>query len=311
MRRLLAPAVLSAVAVMAAAIPAAAYTVPDSPTTALAWEQATIDGRSELMLAAADGSNPRRVGPHLYVDGVPAVAPDGAGIVVSSPNGNETGYDGLELVRADGTVTTLTKPAHASDTDPAWSPDGTRIAAVRNTGFPGSSVAQLIVFSPGGPVRVLANVKGKLHDPAWSPDGKTLAYTDAQGLQTITVDGTHHPGLQVKGKNLRQPVWRPDSLAWAVIQLQANGKTQLDVAYKQHLHALGRYVGGVESPQWDPDSQGLLVLTYHGVGESGRSAVSLAHVNTAGIVSVIRSLPVLTHGLSRGMNPTGTPVPQG
>ncbi|MBB5804730.1 hypothetical protein F4560_004498 [Saccharothrix ecbatanensis] len=87
------------------------------------------DARTEVVIANADGSNPRRLSDREG-ERQPSWSPDGTMIAV-------TDDEGIKIVRvSDGAVLdSIPAPAHTEveDSHPAWSPDGDTIAFARDT----------------------------------------------------------------------------------------------------------------------------------------------------------------------------------
>ncbi len=131
----------------------------------LAYVVAKRDGRSEIMTAAVDGSDVRRLtkdkGVHLY----PRWSPDGTQIAFMS------GSD-LHVMDADGSnVRMIAAANYAGAHPPAWSPDGSRIAFV---GRDYSLAHTVRTVRPDGSDRI--EIGNTQSDLAWSPDGSRIAF---------------------------------------------------------------------------------------------------------------------------------------
>lgn len=169
----------------------------------------------ELWVAAADGSNARRV-----VTGVPAAHPRW------SPDGKRIAFDnglGIFVVDLDGSGATRSLTANCTGTSctrsgvylyPSWSPDGRRLAYA-GSADPSSFDSQIYVAALDGTVltTVQAGTSG-LSWPQWSPDGRMLAYTGTQpypGWPSIyVVPATGGTATLLSGaENAGTATWQP------------------------------------------------------------------------------------------------------
>jgi TolB protein len=112
-------------------------------------------GRCGLIVANADGSNPRQITTHAN-DGGPRWSPNGGQIVFHS---DRDGNWDIYVINSDGSWLRRITLSPASDFFPVWSPDGLRIAFVTDRG------GQQEVFATsgigGGALRLIdANLPG-------------------------------------------------------------------------------------------------------------------------------------------------------
>ena len=130
----------------------------DAPT---ALAESYIPPTHTLMLAAADGGNPRVIVPADAFSNVlaPQLAPDGTRIAFAAVNPSGV-PDGTTLLRLLGL-----EPLPARANGVPWD-----IYLVAATGGPVTRVTQRNADQPW---------------PAWSPDGKTLAFLDDRGLYLL------------------------------------------------------------------------------------------------------------------------------
>jgi Tol biopolymer transport system component len=127
------------------------------------------DNRSELVVAAADGSESRALPQAVETYSSPAWSPNGDEILFAGSLPIPPG-DGLWVVHPDGTGL---RQLVRGGGDPAWSPDGTKIAYV-------DGGAVLVAKADGSdPAAVTASMSAA--SPAWSPDGSRIAFDAAAG----------------------------------------------------------------------------------------------------------------------------------
>ncbi|MEV6242722.1 VWA domain-containing protein [Lentzea sp. NPDC051838] len=93
--------------------------------------------RGQIMIAAADGANPKRLNTETFTQAQPAWSPDGTMIAVTTRIPNGDGSDSvIDIYRvSDGAkVGTIPVPKHldGDDSRPDWSPDGKTIAITRS-----------------------------------------------------------------------------------------------------------------------------------------------------------------------------------
>ena len=136
----------------------------------LVYAVAKRDGRSEIMTAAIDGSDVRRLtrdkGVHVY----PTWSPDGTRIAFMS--GSRNRFEDLHVMDADGSNTRKIASTSSHARNPAWSPDGSRIAFVDREENPW--VYTVYTIRPDG--SELVEIGETVGDPVWSPDGSRLAF---------------------------------------------------------------------------------------------------------------------------------------
>ncbi len=179
--------------------------------------------RSELMIAGADGSRPRKLVPGAELDYNASFSFDDQWVVFTSDR-----HESADLfrVRADGTHLERLTDHPAYDDQAALSPDN-RQAAFVSTRDQGSTDIYLLDIATRA-VRNLTNAPGSDHRPSWSPDGQLIAFTSDRGtgmphsagrwehLQTASIylikpDGTGLRKLPTEpGMTVGSPKWSAD-----------------------------------------------------------------------------------------------------
>ena len=134
----------------------------------VAYVAAKSDGRSEIMTAAIDGSDARRLTKEKGVHAHPTWSPDGTRIAFMS--GGLHKKKDLHVMDADGSNVRMIAPADYAY-PPAWSPDGSRIAFVARDEQRNRNV--YTVRPDGSGLVEIGKTQG---DPVWSPDGSRLAF---------------------------------------------------------------------------------------------------------------------------------------
>jgi Tol biopolymer transport system component len=176
------------------------------------------DGRNEIWVMNADGTNPVRltINPQLGgtssqpvfgMDFGPAWSPDGTKIVFWSARDNLASSE-IYVMNADGSNQVRITNDAAEDRDPIWTRDGLRITfSSRNGGK-----SEIVEIDANGTNRRHIT-DGTLGD--WSPDGQILAHTDfdpdknfALALYLVNADGTGREKLTDDGIDSWLPVWQ-------------------------------------------------------------------------------------------------------
>jgi len=140
-----------------------------SPDGRLLAYEALRDGHFQLMLADADGGNPRQLtsGPWHHL--APAWSPDGQRLAMAA---NRSGDFSIWLVQRDSGALAQISFDHGDELDPAWNPVGEGLAYISDAG--GRSA--LVLRTPTQPRRVLVESSQPLRAPAWRPDGSVISF---------------------------------------------------------------------------------------------------------------------------------------
>ena len=178
--------------------------------------------RSELFIADADGSNPRKLLAGLELDYNASFSYDGEWVVFTS---ERHGSADIFRVRTNGMGLERLTDSPAFDDQAALSPDGNSLAFVstRDSGSTDIYVLDLKTRQ----TRNLTNSPGGDYRPSWSPDGRRLAFSSDRGTKLQRSKGNWeqvHPAsvyvVNADGRDLRKlssdgqlagsPKWSPD-----------------------------------------------------------------------------------------------------
>ncbi len=132
--------------------------------------------QSQLYIANADGTNPRKLVAGTHRDYNASFSFDDEWVVFTS---ERHGSADIFRVRADGMGLERLTDHAAYDDQAALSPDGSLLAFVSTRDMGSTDIYILDVKT--GLVRNLTNTPGGDFRPQWSPDGKTLAFSSDRG----------------------------------------------------------------------------------------------------------------------------------
>ena len=156
---------------------------------------------SELMIADADGSNPRKLAAGAELDYNASFSHDGRWVVFTS---ERNGSADIYRIRADGTGLERLTDSPAFDDQAALSPDNRSLAFVSSRDAGSTDI--FILDLETRRVRNLTDAAGGDFRPRWSPDGRTIAFSSDRGA------GQPHQGYP-------GPAGKWEHVQWASIYL--------------------------------------------------------------------------------------------
>jgi Tol biopolymer transport system component/serine/threonine protein kinase len=183
---------------------------------------------TELFIANADGSNPRRLTHNKIADVNSTWSQDGKKITFTTLPGIDWIKGAICIINADGSgLARLTDQSLQSQFS-SWSPDGTRIAF----SVVGNPSAIYVMNADGRNQLKLTDIATGLLGHSWAPDGKKIAYaTDYEGnfdIYVINSDPSHQTNLTHHMAEDMWPRWSPDGKKIAFIS-NREGKMSLYV----------------------------------------------------------------------------------
>ena len=176
--------------------------------------------RSELMIADADGSNPRKLVPGVEIDYNASFSYDGQWVVFTS---ERSGSADIFRAHVDGTAVERLTDSPAFDDQAVLSPDNRFLAFVSTRGDGSTDI--YIMELESRKIRNLTNTPGGDFRPSWSPDGQTIAFSSDRGTGFPHQDFPGPAGkwehvqaasvylIHTDGTGLRQLTTDPDMMA--------------------------------------------------------------------------------------------------
>ena len=234
-----------------------------------------VTGLGALSVANGDGSNPVQLLSSARRVAWASWSPDGRRIAFAS---NKRSSDGLvrhiHIINADGSGESQVTDGPVNDNQPSWSPDGRRLVLQRRDGAArdGSESAGeqdthiVLIGVDGRNETALRQGATAEHYPSFSPDGRRIAFTTADAVWVIDVDGSDL-GIVTTAVNASGVSWSPDGSQVIAVRSSAPGipravyvVASVDGYGERYLPITGnlntfRILHSESPPQWSPDGQ--------------------------------------------------------
>lgn len=263
----------------------------------------TRDGRTEIYVMDAMGTNQRRATRNASINNFPSWTPGGDGIVYTSYR-----HQNRPLVflssrgsRPAGRLFSRLSSTR-SEYRAVFSPSGTRVASVMSE--PGQS-SDIYVSSPDGSnLRRLTRDRSIEISPTWSPDEQRLAFvSDRSGSPQVYVmnaDGSNVRRLTFQGNYCTSPTWSPDG-RWIAYEKRVGGQFDIWLIDPEGGtdFPLVEHPRNDESPSWSPDSRMLVFAS------TRRGRNDIYSVDAGG-----QNLRQLTQGAADNKSPSWGPYPR-
>jgi len=154
------------------------------------------DGKSEIYVMNADGSDVKRLTDNLSDDFGPQWSPDGRKLLFDSErDGNKEIY----VMDADGGNQTRLTRNNETDAATSWSPDGSQIAFASNRDNGSYNYDIYVMNADGSNIRKIVDDPEYDAEPRWSPDGKKMLFVTGRNgnfdLYETNIDGTEPRNL--------------------------------------------------------------------------------------------------------------------
>jgi Tol biopolymer transport system component len=183
--------------------------------------------RSDLVIADADGSNPRKLVAGSEIDYNASISFDGRWVVFTS---ERHGSADIFRVQTDGIGLERLTDEPAYDDQAVMSPDGSSLAFVSSRG--GGATDIYILDLKTRKIRNLTNSPGGDFRPSWSPDGQVIAFSSDRGT-----------------------MFKPSQGTWEHVHAASVYTVRLDGHGVRRLSPEGMFAG---SPRWSPDGRRLV-----------------------------------------------------
>lgn len=230
--------------------------------------------RFQLMVADADGYNPRTV----VTSSEPIMSPRW------SPDGSRIAYVSFEAKKPIVYVQVLNTGQRivvanlkGSNSAPAWSPDGRQLAVVLTRD--GSSQIYLVPATGGHPERLMRTTPANDTEPFFSADGRFIYFTSDRGGGPQVYRVAPQPGstaerLTFEGDYNAVPRPSPDGRSLAFVQ-RSGGRFRLTVQDLGSRQVLPLTDGpDDDSPSWAPNGQ-MILFGRGRVGQGELAAISV------------------------------------
>jgi Tol biopolymer transport system component len=241
---------------------------PDSKQIAYYSER---DGKGDLFIMNADGSNVQQLTDLPSDEGSPAFSPDGRQLAFDT---DRDGNFEIYVINVAGGRTSRLTSHPGRDVSPAWSPDGKTLAFMSDRDSKPEFDVYLMNADGSGVRRLTAGQSNWF--PQFSPDGQRLAFHVWRDVTVFDLATRAAKQLTHDPQNGMHPTWFPDGHRLAFMSWR-NGRTALftvndDGSNEQPL--LQMPTGSAIDPRCSPD--GKRVAFVHVPEESADAAQNAA-----------------------------------
>lgn len=193
---------------------------PDGETIAFQGVDPLTGQFNGLWIAAADGSNPRRMPGTDTSDRAPSWSPDGQSLLFESWRDGTGGLYRVDL--ASGEVSAVFVHHPVASERPVWSPDGETIAFILRRAMNTGEVRYLYLIDADGANPRQVTDLDQVSSAAWSPDGSRLVVAASRApfsSDILLVDpATGEVEPLTQGKTDVAPTWSPDGAYIAFVR---------------------------------------------------------------------------------------------
>ena len=240
----------------------------ESPRWSPDGRQLAFVNDKAIVVAEADGANPRIVADHPAGNSMPRWSPDGSQLAFYS---RRRGWSQIWVIAAAGGEPRRLTSAPEDNDDLQWSPDGSRLAYSSIRGPDLNNRDIYCVDLASGMERRLTDVTGCFDGaPSWSPDGNSIAFLS-------DMDGWIHVYIMAAGGGSRRQVtsgrcedgwptlgrghllWSPEGDRVAFVRNRDGKLDLMTVAVSNGATSRVNREDGFHQPAgWTPDGGGLL-----------------------------------------------------
>lgn len=221
--------------------------------------------RYELVVADADGENPRTIATSREPIMSPAWSPNRKQLAYV---GYERGRSAIYIQSVDTGVVRKLLSEKGINGSPAWSPDGTQIALTLS--FESNPDIYIVDVETGRNRRRITTHYGIDTEAAWSPDGQQLVFTSDRGgspqIYRISINGGEPERLTFEGRQNLKASYSPDGKKLVMVHAEGGRYriAQFDLASRETSNLTDGNLD--ESPQWAPNGAVVIYATQTGKG---------------------------------------------
>jgi len=227
----------------------------------------TVGGDAEVLLLDVETRESTPLTENQIRDFDPRISPDRKVLAYVS---EESGDLEINLVDLDERSILRLTYAAGDDVSPRWSPDGKRLSFISNR----DDQPEVYVMNADGtnPTRITSN-SYEDRMGGWSPDGEWLVFhsvgsEETQGLWLRNPDGVN--SIHLTSGQDSEPVWSPNGEHIALSRMEGENSDIYIVSKSEggtwhnsiELTRLTRHPASDLSPDWSPDSKGIVFTSF-------------------------------------------------